>query len=585
MQHLLVTVLGTQHKEVTYSLEGKTARHRFAAGALLELLDEEARPNKLVAICTEDARHESLPQLEEAMKGLGIAVDVIPASVSATDEEVEQFLGQVFQRFPRDQEIQLTVDFTHGPRHLAVLVLFAALYLKALRNAEVRGVYYGFLQPDPAPLLNLQPLLDLSEWLHAVRTFKETGSMAPIVKLLPPDQRFEQLRRYLDEFSESYLSGLPLELELAAGPLVADHTSNFLRVFRDTFKLPLAEELRTNLLDSIKPYSGLGKEHGIKSEVALTREELERHALLVDSLLDRGHLSTGFRLMREWLDSWALYSLQKTDKWLEYRYRDRHGSTHLKTLMRIAENRSKNNKDTSNRSKHLSILESLLTPDQLSLGRFVANVMRVRNSLAHNGMRKQHLFKEKAFRDAVEQTLEYWRNTMRHLPEIPLTLGESTGRVFVSPVGKAHGSLYTTLLHVQERLGEMPDCCIAVSSKDTRAKGHEALDQAGFDGRREDLVLADAYRGDTARIDDLYADQLPLLAQAEEVYVNLTGGTTWMGIVVERIARQAEKLGKPVVKLAAIDTREPEAQKENPFVKGEVVWLSGESEDDETDAD
>jgi hypothetical protein len=79
--------------------------------------------------------------------------------------------------------------------------------------------------------------------------------------------------------------------------------------------------------------------------------------------------------------------------------------------------------------------------------------------------------------------------------------------------------------------------------------------------------------GGTTEIDRVVSDARPHLLEGPEVLVNLTGGTTLMGLVVERIALEAAKLGRPVRRFGLIDRRLREEQLREPYVAAEPYWL------------
>ena len=125
------------------------------------------------------------------------------------------------------------------------------LYLTSLRGVKIRGAYYGMiegtLQDAPKPIIDLQPLLELPEWFHAVRMFRDYGTTNPIADRLQPladtlnqetrrlfkvgdkeagKEHSEQLKQVkhsigsLEKHAFAYESALPLELGKASKMLV-----------------------------------------------------------------------------------------------------------------------------------------------------------------------------------------------------------------------------------------------------------------------------------------------------------------------------------------------------------------------------
>ena len=149
-EHLLLTVLGTYSKPARYTLEGREVEARLAPVALLELLPEVARPDRVLALCTLEAEQSSLGVLEDELIDC-FPIEVVRVPGGGAQQDVDTFLGEVVGSV--GQGAELTVDVTHGFRHFSFLTYFAVLYLAALRGVKIRGAYYGMLNPTgPSPL-------------------------------------------------------------------------------------------------------------------------------------------------------------------------------------------------------------------------------------------------------------------------------------------------------------------------------------------------------------------------------------------------------------------------------------------------
>ena len=90
-EHILLTVLGVNPRTVEYSFERKSAKASLAPLALLELLPESKRPDRVVAICTPRARQESLPLLEENLAGR-YQLTRVDVSGDSTNKEIRSYL-------------------------------------------------------------------------------------------------------------------------------------------------------------------------------------------------------------------------------------------------------------------------------------------------------------------------------------------------------------------------------------------------------------------------------------------------------------------------------------------------------------
>ena len=117
-----------------------------------------------------------------------------------------------------------------------------------------------------------------------------------------------------------------------------------------------------------------------------------------------------------------------------------------------------------------------------------------------------------------------------------------------------------------------PDTCLVICSTASASSITDAAKHAGFSGRIEQIDLTDPYGG-FDEIDDAAEQAHPHLLNADEVVANMTGGTTLMGLVIQRLVEEAQRLDRPVRRFALIDRRPPADQDSEPFVQGEDHWL------------
>ena len=99
---------------------------------------------------------------------------LIPYGVN--DEEQVAILLAITQNLPRDQGIIL--DITHALRHLPMLGLLSVFYLRAVTKIRIDAIYYGALeqtQDKRTPVLRLDGLLKLYEWIRALENFNKDG--------------------------------------------------------------------------------------------------------------------------------------------------------------------------------------------------------------------------------------------------------------------------------------------------------------------------------------------------------------------------------------------------------------------------
>lgn len=115
--------------------------------------------------------------------GLPVTLRLIPYGRD-TGEQVE-----ILQRMALDlaEGDAVTLDVTHGLRHLPMLAQMSALYLRRVKSVEVRGLYYGALdmtRDGLTPVMNLRGLLDIADWTGAVQSFDKDGDYGVFASLM-----------------------------------------------------------------------------------------------------------------------------------------------------------------------------------------------------------------------------------------------------------------------------------------------------------------------------------------------------------------------------------------------------------------
>ncbi len=579
-EHVLLTVLGTASNDVRYRLGGQEVEAKLAPLALYHLLPSSERPDRIVALCTPEAEQASWPLLETTLGGQ-CRTKLVPVPGGDTSEDIDAYISRAAEAIPDNAEI--TVDVTHGLRHLSFLTYVAVLYVSTLRDVRVRGAYYGLLRKgETSPFLNLRPLLELPRWLYALMALQDTGSARPMAEILRDGSKKQGSKRMandLTQMSDAYLSGLPLELGRQGGIVLRDHVKPMRRLISKDHGLPLGDKLVSWIGDFISPIAISSTalpiaSGGWKGQMPLTLCELKRQAQYIDDLLERGHVATALGLMNEWTVSWALWARNGSDEkieWLDYK-KERRGAANL---LNVIESVGKDKKLQGCLSEQQRPSEQ-----QRLLGRYWGRLRELRNGYSHHGMRPQSLVGDGKIKQNLDHVRRYWKETLRDCPRMSLSLGErSGGRILVSPIGMSPGVLFSALQACRGEGGGEPDLCLVICSHETAGKIEEALGRAGYRAAVETLCLDDPY-GDRAEIKRLADAARPHFVGAGDVVVNVTGGTTLMGLVAEAVADAARRLACPVRRFGLIDRRPTAEQERNPWRAGDAFWLDGSRDAD-----
>lgn len=570
--HVLLTVLGTNPKPTRYVLGDKESEAQLAPVALLNLLPDSEQPRHVLALCTPEAERKSWPLLKDDL-GDRYQATLRHISISGSPEEqVNTYLKTVTEAVCCNAEV--TVDVTHGFRHFSFLTYIAVLYLAALRNVRVRGAYYGLLGDGGSPgrFLDLRPLLKLPDWICALKVMTETGSTLPLAKVIESSGNNE-IATELEKLSREYLSGLPIELGRRAQTFRQTQPKQLRKLLKKD-GLPCREDLVSRLDEILEPFEvksiEMSNNEWRKEMVKLSKCELKRQAMIIDCLFEHGNMANALRLLSEWTISWVIWNNGHKEQWLDYKKERRPAANLLHTIKFI-----RNDRD----------LKQMLSEELCDLGDYWEDLSDLRNGYAHHGMRPQYLVGDRKSKRQVEKIRKYWGNTLRDYPCFSLSAIKAQGRMLVSPMGMATGVLFSALraLQMEGGDGEPLVRCLVICSDQTKGKIAETVECAGYDmDKVVPLCLEDPYGG-SGEIERLKRASRQHFIGATEVVVNVTGGTTLMGLTAQALADTARRLARPVRRFGLIDRRTHDQQEAEPYRMGEVFWIDPATDPDDAD--
>lgn len=141
--------------------------------------------------------------------------------------------------------------------------------------------------------------------------------------------------------------------------------------------------------------------------------------------------------------------------------------------------------------------------------------------------------------------------------------GAEQSVALLSPLGLSPGLLYSALVIIQ------PQCLVVLTSAEGEHSLTEIIKQADYRGTVQVVLVDDpfdCFDQANQKVDDM----LGLIGHSP-CAVNITGGTTALQFIIQRAGLALEKAGVPVHYVAFIDRRDIQAQKDDPWVVGEMV--------------
>lgn len=153
-----------------------------------EGFDRHAACLRLLEAAEQQAVNETLlnelKPLIEASVGCPVTLAIIP--MGRTEAEQIEILRRMADLVHKDDVV--TLDVTHGLRHLPMLGLAATYYLSHVRHARVQEILYGALEMTDTdgrtPVVRLSGLLRVMDWVQTLAAYDKDGDYGPFAPLL-----------------------------------------------------------------------------------------------------------------------------------------------------------------------------------------------------------------------------------------------------------------------------------------------------------------------------------------------------------------------------------------------------------------
>lgn len=182
-----MVILGTQGSMWDVLIESQAGSDDELAHERLELIEACANDN------ASQSQLDKLSLLLQNKFNCEMVLQLIPYGRS-TDEQLS-IVEKLAQHIPENENI--TIDVTHGFRHLPMLGFMSAIYLQDAKAVTVSHIYSGALEMTDeqgiTPVLNLTALLQLNRWSNALANYEQHNDYSQIAQLLNHNQHLAKI--------------------------------------------------------------------------------------------------------------------------------------------------------------------------------------------------------------------------------------------------------------------------------------------------------------------------------------------------------------------------------------------------------
>ena len=307
--HVVISALGTSpYTEVLYRFQdGQAIRSSYPVHALIQ--KSGVRFDQTIVLLTEKARKKWRSMQSVLGRYKETAGDIRPVRIKdgKNSEEVWQIFDVIAKVVP--ENAQLYIDITHGLRHLPMLLVMAAAYLRAAKNVTIRSISYGAFDlrrtnsdgDVECDVFELLPFVELFDWASAAKMFQETGNASQLAYLLRSTgaRLGEEAREQINSVAQQ-LDEVNLALEVARPEEAMQKADSVTQAIEAS-----AERIQTYA----KPFGLLkGLLEGAFRRISLPRlgsigDRLRVQRELIAWYFERGRIALATILTREWMIS------------------------------------------------------------------------------------------------------------------------------------------------------------------------------------------------------------------------------------------------------------------------------------------
>ncbi len=175
---------GPLDRVVILGTAGSMWDHLFERDQEVEI-GEEQHLSLVESVDQSSVTQSQLDALAPLLSGaLGLRVELVVIPYCQGESEQVELIRLFDQRVTDGEQVEL--DITHGFRHLPMLALLAALFLRSVRGVEIQSIWYGAYDPESgkAPVHNLVGLLSIADWIRGLVTYEKDGDYSVFRQLL-----------------------------------------------------------------------------------------------------------------------------------------------------------------------------------------------------------------------------------------------------------------------------------------------------------------------------------------------------------------------------------------------------------------
>ncbi|WP_391527424.1 TIGR02221 family CRISPR-associated protein [Candidatus Methylacidiphilum fumarolicum] len=340
-------------------------------------------------------------ELKEEFKAKNFKYEIICIPEGKEEQELWDIFESIAKMIPKQSE--LIIDITHGYRSLPLIALSTIVYLRQVKEVNIKGIFYGAYEAnknDITPVFDLSIFLDLIEWLGASKRFIDLGDSSEFAKLLNKIQNELYQEKDKEEKKPTHLKNLGSSLKDLSLALNLSRVLEIPKICKRVEDILKNQELREEINKWAKPLDLVIDE--VKETYKATAfDGLHGQIELAKKYLQHGYVMQCATLLREWIISYVCEVIQDDSNDPEKRKEVENILNNLGH--KIRNNRPEDSLQSREDKENIKNKLSSLDPKLIEAW---SRIIQVRNDLAHCGMGRKKEILANELKNQVEKALD-----------------------------------------------------------------------------------------------------------------------------------------------------------------------------------
>ncbi|MEA1995301.1 MAG: TIGR02221 family CRISPR-associated protein [Campylobacterota bacterium] len=238
MANLFISFLGTgDYKPCSYRYGNQKIKIEnvdFVQETIVSLFCSDwQEKDRILIFYTKKSKEKNWEKLNIKLKSLNMkpSIEGILISDGKSEEEIWEIFSTIFDKINNNDNI--ICDITHSFRSIPLLGIAVINYAQVLKDASLKGVYYGAFdasETSTKPIFDLTPYSSIMNWSFATSEFIKRGETGALVELMKIDAKTKDIEsnktaQRLNKISKK-LDKMSLAIKLNRGKQIVEKISN-----------------------------------------------------------------------------------------------------------------------------------------------------------------------------------------------------------------------------------------------------------------------------------------------------------------------------------------------------------------------